>query len=222
MVPVEARDLVYGFGALHRFSDELWGFLAERRLERGKLHRIDRYDVMGDVQAEAPVEEQLPYCRRHLLRLHAREGTFKLAPEGARGRRADGGLGEGGGGAAGSGLAAAPPAGRRLAVWLASGAILAATAQGRRCRSSRAAGSAGSGWRPEGEARLFQRMAQQKAPCLDYHELMDWARVMQGFQAPRIFNGGDWGLADLDSREKVVRPGCVPKGRAPAEPWTED
>ena len=67
------------------FSDELSEFLAQRRLESGKLYRIDRHDVMGDVPAEAPVEEQLSYCRSHLLRVNAREGTFPLTREGLRG-----------------------------------------------------------------------------------------------------------------------------------------
>jgi hypothetical protein len=66
------------------FSGELFEFLAQRRLESGKMYRIDRYDVMPDVPADAPLEEQLAYCQSHLLRLNAREGTFPLTPEGLR------------------------------------------------------------------------------------------------------------------------------------------
>jgi hypothetical protein len=65
-------------------SDELMRFLAERRLEPGRLYRIDRHDVDSDVPAEAPVEARLDYCRAHCIRLNAREGTFALTPDGFR------------------------------------------------------------------------------------------------------------------------------------------
>jgi hypothetical protein len=55
------------------FSDELMEFLASRRLDPGRLYRIDRYDVEGDV----PVG------------LHAREGSFPLTPDGLRRNAAD-------------------------------------------------------------------------------------------------------------------------------------
>jgi hypothetical protein len=66
------------------FSDELMKFMAERRLERGKMYRVDRWDVMSDVPVDAPAEEQLAYCRSHLIRVNAREGTFRLGPDGLR------------------------------------------------------------------------------------------------------------------------------------------
>ena len=65
------------------FSDELFRFLARRRLERGRMYRIDRHDVTAEVPL-ATVEEQLDYCRTHLLRVNAREGTFRVTPEGLR------------------------------------------------------------------------------------------------------------------------------------------
>lgn len=66
------------------FSDELVRFLAERRLKKGRMYRIDRYDAAADVPVDAAVDEQLAYCRTHLLRVNAREGTFKMTPEGLR------------------------------------------------------------------------------------------------------------------------------------------
>lgn len=66
------------------FSDELVRFLAARRLQRGRMYRIDRYDVMSDVPVDGTLDEQLDYCRTHLLRLSAREGTYALTPEGFR------------------------------------------------------------------------------------------------------------------------------------------
>jgi hypothetical protein len=65
------------------FSDELVGFLAERKLEPGRMYRIDRHDVMPQVPIDG-IEEQLAYCRTHLIRINAREGTFNLTPQGRR------------------------------------------------------------------------------------------------------------------------------------------
>ena len=64
------------------FSDELMQFLASRTLDPGRMYRIDRHDVMPDVPVDASVEEQLAYCKRHLLRVNALEGTFWLEPDG--------------------------------------------------------------------------------------------------------------------------------------------
>jgi hypothetical protein len=66
------------------FSDELVRFFAERRLEPGKMYRVNRWDVMADVPVNASVEEQLAYCESHLIRLNAREGTFRLGTGGMR------------------------------------------------------------------------------------------------------------------------------------------
>jgi hypothetical protein len=66
------------------FSDELMQLLAERSLQPGLMYRVDRYDVMADVPARAPVEEQLDWCRTHLIRINAREGSFKTDRHGRR------------------------------------------------------------------------------------------------------------------------------------------
>ncbi len=66
------------------FSDELIRFLADRRLDPGRMYRIDRHDIMSDVPVDASVEEQLAYCESHLIRVNAREGTFPLAADGQR------------------------------------------------------------------------------------------------------------------------------------------
>ena len=65
------------------FSDEVVGFLAERKLEPRRMYRIDRHDVMPDVPVDG-IDEQLAYCRTHLIRINAREGTFNLTPQGLR------------------------------------------------------------------------------------------------------------------------------------------
>ena len=64
------------------FSSELAAFIAERRLQPGRMYRIDRHDVMSEVPVEASVEQQLDYCRTHLIRVNVREGTYNVSPEG--------------------------------------------------------------------------------------------------------------------------------------------
>ena len=66
------------------FPDELVQFLASRSLESGRMYRVDRHDVMSDVPVEGTIEEQLDYCRKHIIRICAREGTFSITPEGFR------------------------------------------------------------------------------------------------------------------------------------------
>lgn len=66
------------------FSSELIRFIAGRCLTSGKMYRIDRWDVMPGVSVDAPVEEQLAYCRSHLIRLNTRDGTYRLSPDGHR------------------------------------------------------------------------------------------------------------------------------------------
>ncbi len=66
------------------FSDELMRHLAQGRLEPGRMYRIDRHDVMSDVPVDATVDDQLEYCKTHLIRVNAREGTFNLTPDGLR------------------------------------------------------------------------------------------------------------------------------------------
>jgi hypothetical protein len=64
------------------FSDELMSFIAARRLERGKMYRIDRWDIESGVPVDAPVEEQLAYAKTHMIRVCAREGTYRVSSDG--------------------------------------------------------------------------------------------------------------------------------------------
>jgi len=66
------------------FSDELVRYFAEGRLRKGRMYRIDRYDVASDVPVDGSIDERLAYCRAHMLRVNAREGTYKLTPDGGR------------------------------------------------------------------------------------------------------------------------------------------
>ena len=64
------------------FSPELMRFLAERRLERRTLYRIDRHDVASDIPNSASAEQLTAYCENHILRVFTSEGGFELAPDG--------------------------------------------------------------------------------------------------------------------------------------------
>src|SRR5262249_39332166 len=64
------------------FADELIAYIAAGKLEPHRLYRIDRHDVMADVPYPAAVTDQLAWCRAHLLRVNACEGTFRLTPDG--------------------------------------------------------------------------------------------------------------------------------------------
>ncbi len=52
----------------------------------------------------------------------------------------------------------------------------------------------GSGWTPEGEQKLYQRIQAKGLPWLDFQTVLDWARAMNRFDVPLIFNHSDWGM----------------------------
>jgi len=64
------------------FNDELIRFFAERRLAPGCMYRIDRFDADSNVPEHAKVQEQLEYCKTHLVRIARREGTIPVHAEG--------------------------------------------------------------------------------------------------------------------------------------------
>jgi hypothetical protein len=66
------------------FSDELVRFLASRALDPARMYRLDRHDVMPDVPFPAGIDEQLAYCRTHLLRINRRDRTHAVHPDGRR------------------------------------------------------------------------------------------------------------------------------------------
>ena len=64
------------------FSDELGVFLSKEQLVPGRMYRIDRHDVMNQVPVEASPEEQIAYCRTHLIRVNTRNGSFAVTSDG--------------------------------------------------------------------------------------------------------------------------------------------
>jgi len=54
------------------FSNELISYIAEKNLETGKMYRIDRDDVEGDVPLDESIDNQLLYCMSHVIRVNNR------------------------------------------------------------------------------------------------------------------------------------------------------
>ncbi len=59
----------------------------------------------------------------------------------------------------------------------------------------------GSGWTPEGEARLNARIAEKGIPSVTYQDALWFIAQMRSRHVPIIFNLDDWGLAALDLSE---------------------
>jgi len=65
----------------------------------------------------------------------------------------------------------------------------------------------GSGWTPEGQKKLFERISAKGIPILDNEEVLQWGAQMRRLNSPIIFNHENWGLPDLELRETIpVRP----------------
>ena len=62
----------------------------------------------------------------------------------------------------------------------------------------------GSGWTPEGEALLKQRIAASGITWLDASTVHTWGAYMAWLQRPMIFNGSDWGLGAESLLETVL------------------
>ena len=65
----------------------------------------------------------------------------------------------------------------------------------------------GSGWTPEGQRKLFERISAKGIPILDNEEVLQWGAQMRRLNSPIIFNHQSWGLPDLELRETIpVQP----------------
>jgi hypothetical protein len=59
----------------------------------------------------------------------------------------------------------------------------------------------GSGWTPEGQAKLFERIAARGLSFVDNEEILVWAAQMSRLNAPMIFNHENWGLVEFHLKE---------------------
>lgn len=56
-------------------SDEMFEFLCSDNLEKGKIYRVNRYDVNKDIPIAATNDDRLEYCKDNLLRVNERYCT---------------------------------------------------------------------------------------------------------------------------------------------------
>jgi hypothetical protein len=63
----------------------------------------------------------------------------------------------------------------------------------------------GSGWSPEGEALLKQRIAESGITWLDAGSVHIWTAYMQWLRSPMIFNGPDWGFDKAALPERLLQ-----------------
>ena len=59
----------------------------------------------------------------------------------------------------------------------------------------------GSGWTPEGQGKLFERIAAKGLSFVPNDEVLAWAAQMNRLDAPMIFNHEDWGLSRFSLKE---------------------
>jgi hypothetical protein len=52
----------------------------------------------------------------------------------------------------------------------------------------------GSGWSPDAEHDLFERLRARGVPWLEHAQMQQWAEEMHASGRPKVFNGDDWGL----------------------------
>lgn len=69
--------------------------------------------------------------------------------------------------------------------------------------------SIGSGWTPEGEKKLFDRLQKNEILNPDWATLGPFMEAMRLGQAPTALNAQSWGLADFELPEELVAPGHV-------------
>jgi hypothetical protein len=69
----------------------------------------------------------------------------------------------------------------------------------------------GSGWTPEGQTKLFERIASKGLSFLANEEVLAMAAEMRRLGSPMIFNHEHWGLSAFPLKETVVR------GRGPSQ-----
>lgn len=76
----------------------------------------------------------------------------------------------------------------------------------------------GSGWTPEGQAQLYERLAAKGLGTLSYGDVIGWAEQMRRLKSTMIFNHEDWGLANFDLIETAPSADARQSVRAVSEP----
>ncbi|HYL76469.1 MAG TPA: hypothetical protein VEU96_19810 [Bryobacteraceae bacterium] len=63
-------------------SAEVMRFMADRRLEKRKMYRMDRTDVANNVPIRATSDQLVQFCENHMVKVFNSEGGFDLGPDG--------------------------------------------------------------------------------------------------------------------------------------------
>ena len=76
--------------------------------------------------------------------------------------------------------------------------------------------AAGSGWTPEGQAQLFDRLSAKGVGHLPFSDVAVWGEQMRRLNCTMIFNHEDWGLANFDlvETEPASTPGDAVRASA--------
>jgi hypothetical protein len=62
----------------------------------------------------------------------------------------------------------------------------------------------GTGWTPESQEALYERIREKGIPWLDASEVFGWADRMRYWKSPFLFNLDSWGMRDECFRETVI------------------
>lgn len=73
------------------------------------------------------------------------------------------------------------------------------------CRIYHIEHSTGSGWTPEGQEKLYDRLRAKNLPYVSFAQVMGWANRMRREDRAIIFNGERWGLTDESIEETEVQ-----------------
>jgi FkbM family methyltransferase len=65
----------------------------------------------------------------------------------------------------------------------------------------------GSGWTPEGQQKLWERLAAKRIPILENVDVLQWGAQMRRLNTPMIFSHEDWGMANLSLADTTPESG---------------
>lgn len=249
------------------FSQELMDFIAKRRLDPGKMYRVDRYDIKAGIPADFTLEQTLEYAWKNPIRTNRRFGPAALTehlygheqfkkhcvpnPEffetlsgfetvhhdGAWLVCPDGGvpMGDVHTNACGDFTLLSKEAWDHIAGYaefasysfnIDSVGVYAAHYGGYEeisllppCVCFHIEHSLGSGWTPEGERKLFERLNVAEILNPEWPVLNPLIEHMKVEDEPVALNGESWGLAAFDLPEEPLEVGAFHP--SPDHPWPE-
>ncbi len=79
--------------------------------------------------------------------------------------------------------------------------------------------SLGSGWTPEGEKKLFERLREKKILNPDWPVVFPLMEAMRTGELPVALNGPSWGLAAFELPETPLLPGRIEPGAVHPQPY---